>query len=170
MELNAFDRELISALQDGLPLAPRPYQLIAQRMGAREADVMERLRALTRQGVINRFGVVVRHHEVGYRANAMAVWDVPDGWVTEAGNKLAALPFVSLSYRRPRQLPDWPYNLFCMIHGRQRGAVEQLISQAADQAGLTDRPGAVLFSGRRFKQRGARYLEPSVRASMLEPI
>lgn len=168
MDLSPFDGQLIAALQDGLPLAPRPYELIAQRMGTSEAEVMERIQHLIGQGVINRFGVIVRHHEVGYRANAMAVWDVPDQDVTEAGHKLATLDFVTLSYRRPRRLPDWPYNLFCMIHGRQRGAVEELVTRAADLAGLSDRPGAVLFSQRRFKQRGARYPKAPMPAMVAE--
>jgi DNA-binding Lrp family transcriptional regulator len=120
--------------------------------------VIAGLRRLIDDGVIKRFGVIVRHRELGYRANAMVVWDVPEERVSEAGRKLADLPFVTLCYRRPRRLPVWPYNLFCMIHGRERGAVEALVETASAAAGLNGLTRAVLFSRRRFKQRGARYV------------
>ena len=87
----------------------------------------------------------------------MVVWDVPDLRIGDAGRILAVLPFVTLCYRRPRRPPVWPYNLFCMIHGRDRGTVEALVDQASAAAGLEDLPRAVLFSRRAFKQRGARY-------------
>ena len=158
MELSERDRQLLAAIQDGLPLAPRPYAAIGERIGIGEAEVIAGLRRLIDDGVIKRFGVIVRHRELGYRANAMAVWDVPDARVGDAGRTLAALPFVTLCYRRPRRPPVWPYNLFCMIHGRDRGAVEALVDQASAAAGLEDLPRAVLFSRRAFKQRGARYM------------
>jgi DNA-binding Lrp family transcriptional regulator len=125
-----------------------------------EAEVIARLRRLIEGGVIRRFGVIVRHHELGYRANAMVVWDVPDARVGDAGRTLAGLPFVTLCYRRPRRLPLWPYNMFCMIHGRDRSTVETLVEQTTATAGLEGLPRAVLFSRRRFKQRGARYAAP----------
>ena len=87
----------------------------------------------------------------------MTVWDVPDGAVGEAGRRLSALDFVTLCYRRPRRLPDWPYNLFAMIHGRDRTTVEGLVDRATAEAGLSTCPRSILFSRRRFKQRGARY-------------
>jgi siroheme decarboxylase len=157
MELNERDRRLIAAIQDGLPLAPRPYAAIGEKIGIGEAEVIAGLRRLIDDGVIKRFGVIVRHRELGYRANAMVVWDVPDALVADAGRVLAALPFVTLCYRRPRRPPAWPYNLFCMIHGREREAVLDLVEDATAAAGLDGLPRAVLFSRRQFKQRGARY-------------
>jgi hypothetical protein len=100
---------------------------------------------------------VVSHRALGYRANAMVVWDVPDDRVDDCGRRLAALAFVTLSYRRPRRLPDWPYNLFAMIHGKDRAQVRGEIEAATRAAGLDGCGRAVLFSRRCFKQRGARY-------------
>ena len=99
----------------------------------------------------------MRHHELGYRANAMTVWDVPDDQSGQAGRALRALPYVTLCYRRPRHRPVWPYNLFAMIHGKDRGEVERQIAAASRHAGIDELPRAVLFSRRRFKQRGARF-------------
>lgn len=157
MGLTAQDRRLLGAIEEGLPLVPAPYAAIAERLGTSEEDVLHRLAALAEDGTIRRFGVVVRHRQLGYRANAMVVWDVPDAGLGEAGRRLAALPFVTLCYRRPRRPPAWPYNLFTMIHGRERAAVEAQVEAAAAAADLAGVPREILFSGRCFKQRGARY-------------
>ncbi|HEY0634384.1 MAG TPA: AsnC family protein [Gammaproteobacteria bacterium] len=151
------DQPLIEAIQHGLPLVPHPYAAIAAQLGWSEAAVMQRLAQLQQCGIIKRLGVVVRHRELGYRANAMVVWDVPDEEVAELGRCLSGFPFVTLCYRRPRHLPQWPYNLFCMIHGRDREAVQEKLRLIIASCGLEDIPKAVLFSRRRFKQRGAIY-------------
>lgn len=155
--MTPFDRRLLAALERGLAFAPQPYAQLAESLGVGEALVLERLRALQDDGTISRFGVVVRHHELGFRANAMVVWDVPDQRVEAAGRVLAELPFVTLCYRRPRRPPRWRYNLFCMIHGLDRQEVRRQAGEAGTRAGLGDCACDLLFSGRRFKQRGARY-------------
>ena len=157
MTPDATDRRLLHAIADGLPLTPRPFETLAGELGVGEDEVLERLQRLIDGGVITRFGVVVRHRELGYLANAMAVWDVPDGAVESIGEKVRTLSFVTLCYQRPRRLPDWPYNLFCMVHGRDRAIVRQQIREINDACGLGTQPQDVLFSLRRFKQCGAHY-------------
>ncbi|MFM9842329.1 MAG: AsnC family protein [Dongiaceae bacterium] len=157
MVISEKDRDLLQALSAGLPLDPRPYAKLGEPLGLTEEEVIGSLRHLITAGVIKRFGVIVRHRELGYRANGMAVWDVPDEFVSEAGRRLAALDFVTLCYRRPRALPDWPYNLFCMIHGRTRSDVKTQVRQAAEAAAIDAVPQAILFSTACFKQRGARF-------------
>ncbi len=151
------EARLIEALQRGLPLVPRPYAALAARVGLTETGVIELIQSLQNEAVIKRFGVIVRHHELGYCANAMVVWNVPDRQVTELGTRIARLDYVTLCYRRARSLPQWPYNLYCMIHGRDRMRVRERISELIDTCGLQGVPHEVLFSCRRFKQRGARY-------------
>lgn len=155
--LGETDLRLIGAIQGGLPLSPRPFAELAERLGLEEIEVIERLRRLQERGVIKRMGLVVRHHELGYAANAMVVWDVPNAEVGELGRCLSKFEFVTLCYRRPRQGRDWPYNLFCMIHGRDRDEVRAKVRQIVQCCGLEDVPHALLFSVRRFKQRGAHY-------------
>jgi len=151
------DLALVQAVQDGLPLVPRPYAAIGERIGLAEPEVRLRLARLLERGDIRRLGVVVRHRELGYRANAMVVWDIPNERVAELGRAIGAQPFVTLCYRRPRRLPQWPYNLFCMIHGRSRDRVLLNLEQLVECCGLQDIGHRVLFSRRRFKQCGARY-------------
>src|SRR6185369_6022587 len=154
--LAADERRLMAALQDGLALVPRPFLRLAAEAGMGEADVMGILAQWLDYGILKRFGVVVLHHELGYRANAMCVWDVPDERADDLGLLLAAEHGVNLCYRR-RRAKGWPYNLYCMIHGRHRLEVEARLAELAGDCGLAAYSGAVLFSRRRFKQRGARY-------------
>ena len=150
-------RALIEAIQGGLPLVARPYAAIAERLGVSEREVIRSIQTLLEQGVIKRLGVVVRHYELGYDANAMVVWDIPDARIGEIGRRLGGVPYVTLCYRRPRQLPQWPYNLFTMIHGRDRAEVLARVDELVCSVGLEAVAHQVLFSRRRFKQRGACY-------------
>ncbi len=151
------DADLIAAIQLGLPLVERPYRAIGERIGLDERGVIERIAAMQRAGIIKRLGVIVRHRKLGYRANAMLVWDIPDERVDEVGRTLATVDCVTLCYQRPRRPPDWPYNLFCMIHGKDRREVLSCIDELIDELALNGLGHDVLFSRRCFKQRGAMY-------------
>lgn len=151
------DLELFRVLQEGLPLESRPYAAIGARVGYNESEVIARLHEWRQSGLIKRLGVIVRHRRLGYRANAMVVWDVPDAEVSRVAGHICQYRFVTLCYRRPRKGNEWPYNLFCMIHGQDRPRVELQIRQLINECEMGDWPTATLFSTRCFKQRGARY-------------
>ncbi len=156
---------LLQSVQSGLPLVHRPYAELGQRVGLSETEVIQALAEWAASGIIKRTGVVVRHRSLGYDANAMVVWDVPDERVGDVGRRMSAFDFVTLCYRRPRQGEAWPYNLFCMIHGKDRASVTAQIELLAASCGLTDVPRDVLFSRRCFKQRGARYAARAIAES-----
>jgi len=151
------ESRLIAAIQSGLPLVERPFAAVGETVAMLETEVIDGVKKLFRLGVIKRMGVVVRHHELGYRANAMVVWDIPDEEVSQLGSCLGKLEFVTLCYRRPRRLPAWRYNLFCMIHGHDREEVLARVEEMRQGCGLQHVACEVLFSTRRFKQCGARY-------------
>ena len=151
------DQILIEAIQDGLPLVARPYAEIGQRIGMEEEEVINRLKQLLNQGVIRRMGIVIKHRKLGYVANAMVVWDIPDEQESEIGQCFSQVGFITLCYLRPRCLPQWPYNLFCMIHGKSRDTVLDQIDWLRNEYHLEGTPHEVLFSRRCFKQRGAIY-------------
>jgi DNA-binding Lrp family transcriptional regulator len=151
------DYALAGALEIGLDLTTRPFANLAARCGLAEPECRRRLGRLQELGVARRFGVVVRHRELGYTANAMVVWDVPEARVDDIGRRLAGESAVTLCYQRPRQPPDWPYNLFAMLHGRDRSGVLAELAAMRARLDLEDIPCQPLFSRRRFKQCGARY-------------
>jgi DNA-binding Lrp family transcriptional regulator len=137
-------------------MVDRPYQAWGETLGVAGAHVQTALARWLREGTLRRFGAVVRHHEAGFRHNAMTVFDVGDEAVDACGDALAAQRGVTLAYRRERA-EGWPYNLYCMVHGRERADVESAISAAIVRSGLAACPRAVLFSRRRYKQAGGRY-------------
>lgn len=157
MDISNEDLSLIEVICGGLPLAARPYQLLGQRIGMDEDEVIGRLQGLIDGGVIRRFGVIVQHRRLGYTANGMSVWNVPDERVREVGELMGRIPYVTLCYSRPRHLPDWPYNLFAMVHGAAREKVLEQVEEIAERLDLKHVQRDVLFSRRQFKQCGARY-------------
>lgn len=160
MALSEDRRRLVAALGRGLPLTRRPYRDLGRDIGIAEEAVIAALGEMLDDGLLKRLGIVVHHHQLGYRANAMVVWDIPDAAVAEVGRRFSAFDFVTLCYRRQRRPPEWPYNLFCMVHGRQRTRVLAQVEELAAACDLADAPRQVLFSSRRFKQRGAIYGDP----------
>lgn len=144
-------------LERGLAHTLTPYALLAEQINASESDVIEQIKQWKQQGLIKRFGMVVKHRQLGYTANAMVVWDIDDQHVDKIAGQLSKRCEVSLCYRRPRRLPSWPYNLFCMIHGKNRDAVKQQIKDITQQLNLQQVEKDILFSTKAFKQHGARY-------------
>jgi DNA-binding Lrp family transcriptional regulator len=157
--IDSIDRSIIQATQGGLPLCREPYAAIADVVGISTEDVMRRMQRMRAAGVIRRIGVVPNHYRLGYTANGMSVWDVIDDAISDAGRKIGALPFVSHCYHRPRHLPDWPYNLFAMVHGRRRGDVEAMVEVIGGMLGADSRAHEVLYSTRILKKTGLRLLD-----------
>lgn len=162
LPLDSRDRDLVRALEPGLEPETRPFAALGRRAALCEASVLARLAEWQKRGAISRFGLVVHHRSVGFDANAMCVWDVPDDLADAAGLALARERGVTLAYRRARAA-GWPYNLYAMIHGRDRAVVAARRDAIAASTGLDRHPHAVLFSTRAFKQRGARYGAPRAR-------
>ena len=156
LQIDAIDRRIVAATQGGLPLCNRPYTAVAEDLGLEPAEVVDRLRRLQALGAIRRIGAVPNHYALGYRANGMSVWDVEDAQVSELGQRVGALDFVTHCYRRPRHRPDWPYNLFAMVHGPDRAEVEGKVDRIAGLLGAASRGHDVLYSTKILKKTGLR--------------
>ena len=151
------ERRLVARVAAGLPLVADPYGELAGELGLTRDAVLGALQRMLDDGRIRRIGAVVRHRKLGFEANAMAVWDVPEDRAGGIGRALAADPAVTLCYRRARTLPDWPYNLYCMVHGRSHAWTVEEVRRLAGEQRLDGYPSATLFSTRCFAQRAARY-------------
>lgn len=156
MPLDDTDRALVRATQAGLPLVPRPYHAIADDLGLDVEEVKARFESLLAAGAIRRIGAVPNHYALGYTANGMTVWDLADQRIDELGEQVGRLEFVSHCYRRPRRLPDWPYNLFAMVHGRSRDEVEAKVAVIATLVASACRAHDVLYSTQILKKTGLR--------------
>lgn len=156
LPLSDFDRALIAATQTGLPLVARPYEAVAAALGVPGGVVRERLAQMLQQGLVRRIGAVPNHYRLGFTANGMTVWDVDDDAVDALGERIGALPGVSHCYRRPRRLPQWRYNLFAMLHGQGREAVEQQALQIREMLGGACHAHEILYSTAILKKTGLR--------------
>lgn len=154
--LDATDRAIIEALQEGLPLVPTPYAQVAGKLGLSEELLTDRLQAMKDNGVIRRIAAAPNHYKLGMTANGMTVWDVRDDRVAELGAIVGALPFVTHCYERPRALPDWPYNLFAMVHGTTRDEVDAKRARIAEILAPALGASDVLLSKRILKKTGLR--------------
>ncbi|MFN4266755.1 MAG: Lrp/AsnC family transcriptional regulator [Aquabacterium sp.] len=157
----AQDQALAAAMEYGMPLMAKPYQAWGQLSGRAPSAVMDTLSQWVDDGTLRRLGVIVRHHELGVQANAMTVFDVPDHELSHWGPRLAQQEGITLCYARQRDT-GWPYNLYCMVHGRSEIETRLRIEAARHGAGLQGHEHAVLFSTQRFKQTGGRYFRASV--------
>ncbi len=163
------DRAIIVATQGGLPLVARPYHQLAEQLQISPELLMQRMRQMQESGIIRRIGVVPNHYALGYRANGMSVWDVPDEMIDSLGKRVGNLPFVSHCYRRPRHLPQWPYNLFAMVHGKTRDEVEAQVAQIALLLGEQVRAHEILYSTRILKKTGLRLKKEAMPRSTTQP-
>ena len=154
--MNALDEKIVRATQAGLPLVPEPYREIARRIGVEPQEVISRIKTMLADGRVRRIGAVPNHYALGYTANAMSVWDVADGEADRLGAAVGALPFVSHCYRRPRRLPDWPYNLFAMVHGRNRRETDGRVEAIRRLLGSALKASETLYSVRILKKTGLR--------------
>ena len=154
--LDDLDRKIVQSTQAGLPLVSRPYHQIADELGTSAEIVMTRVQQMLAHGVIRRIGAVPNHYTLGFRGNGMSVWDVDDELAMEYGRRIGELDFVSHAYRRPRYLPEWRYNLFAMVHGKDRAEVMEKVAQIAAMLGSDNRAHEVLFSTRILKKTGLR--------------
>ena len=156
LPIDPVDRGIIVATQGGLPLTPMPYHAVARQLGLQAEEVMQRMQRMLETGVIRRIGAVPNHYALGYQANGMSVWEVAEAQIDELGQRVGQLEFVSHCYRRPQHLPDWPYNLFAMVHGHDRAVVEEKVRRIAEVLGDAARSREILYSTRILKKTGLR--------------
>jgi siroheme decarboxylase len=155
------DRAAIRALQEDVPLTPRPFDLWGRQVGLSYRELLERAYDLQRRKIMRRFSAVLYHRKAGFRANAMGVWNVPDERIDEVGNAFAQYQAVSHCYQRP-VYEDWPYALFSMVHGRTEEECEAVLDAMAAETGITERLS--LYSTREYKKTRVRYFTPEMDA------
>lgn len=149
------DKQIIRELQEGLPLVSRPYQVLAKKLNMSEEELLTRVKDFIDRGIIRRFGAAVRHQDLGYVANAMVVWQVPEERIEEVGRLMATFGEVSHCYQRPARLPDWPYNLFTVVHGQTHEDCCEIAARLSRASGITNY--RLLFSVAELKKGSMKY-------------
>lgn len=154
LPLGEEERAVIRVLQGDIPICKRPFQVIGQELGIPEGRLISLVRRMKESGIIRRFGATLRHQRVGYRANAMSAWKVPPDKVDEVGRMLAALPQVTHCYERQAS-PQWPYNIYAMIHCRDEKTCEDIARLISRRTGIEDY--ILLFSSHENKKESMQY-------------
>jgi DNA-binding Lrp family transcriptional regulator len=149
------DKEIVRVLQEGIPLVSRPYQALAGQLDMSEDQLLETIEDFLQRGIIRRFGAAVKHQDLGYVANAMIVWQVPEERIEEVGGIMAGFQEVTHCYQRPAFPPDWPHNLFTMVHGRKRENCQEIASRLARASGIDSY--RMIFSTAELKKSGMKY-------------
>lgn len=152
--MEGIDKRALSCLDGEFPVCSRPFQVLAAEAGLTELQLLTTMEVLTDRGAVRRFGAALRHRTLGFTANAMVVWQVPDNRIEEIGSMLAQFPEITHCYHR-RPAPDWPYNLYTMIHATSRAECQRIIDRAAQAAGQDQY--LVLFSTEELKKTSLKY-------------
>ncbi len=149
-------RQLINALQGGLPICAQPYSEVARQLGLSEDALLKLLEEMLDEGTIRRVGLVPNHYALGYNYNIMSVWDIEDSQIQRMGKAVGELSFVSHCYQRPRCLPDWPFNLFAMVHGKSEAESQRKLVNIEQLLGDSNRGYSQLISKKILKKSGLR--------------
>lgn len=154
MALSELDKQIVKELQAGLPLVKKPFEVLARRVGISEEEFIARIHAIQQQGIMRRIGAALRHRSVGFVANAMIVWYVPEEKIEDVGKLMAGLPEVTHCYQR-KPAPDWPYNFYTMVHGHSCEECEKLAEKLASLSGVSEY--RLLFSVAELKKSSMKY-------------
>ena len=152
--IDELDKKIISLIQGDLPLDPRPFAVMAARIGITEDEFVDRVKAMKEGGIIRRFGATLYHQEAGYSSNAMVAWLVPDDRIEDVGKMMATYREVTHCYQR-RPQKDWKYNIYSMVHGDTRDECIRAAKHISRQTGIDEY--AVLFSEKEFKKTSMQY-------------
>ncbi|PMP97304.1 MAG: Lrp/AsnC family transcriptional regulator [Thermodesulfobacterium geofontis] len=148
------EKKVLKYLIEGIPITKRPFLEIAKKTGLKEEDVLEIIKNLLKKKVIRRIGTTLRHNLAGIKGNAMVAWKVPEEKVEEIGRYLSKLPYVSHCYVR-KTYREWNYNLYTMIHGKNKSEVKKRIRKISEEIHLTEYQ--ILFTKKEIVRKHAKY-------------
>ncbi|HBT79729.1 MAG TPA: Lrp/AsnC family transcriptional regulator [Selenomonas sp.] len=148
------EKAVVRALQGDFPLVADPYAQLAESVGLTKEDFLATVKSMQDEKKIRKMGAVLAHRNVGFKANVLVAWAVPQERLEEVARVMVDSPSVSHCYDR-NTAPDWPYNFYTMVHGHSREECEQIVQQLADAAGVQDRQ--MLFTKKEWKKQSMRY-------------
>jgi DNA-binding Lrp family transcriptional regulator len=153
-EISELDKRIVRALQGDFPLVAEPYKTLAEQVGVSEETFLERVQAMRDSRKIRKMGAVLRHREVGFTANVLVAWEVPADRLDTIAQQMAASPAVSHCYDR-NTAPDWPYNLYTMVHGHSREECEHVVAELGEACQVSKH--VMLYSRREWKKTAMKY-------------
>ncbi len=151
------DKLIIKHTQYDLPIVKRPFDEIAKKLNINVDYLLNMLSKYKENGIIRRFSGLLHHRNAGFNANGMSVWEVPEDKIEDYGTLMSSFRAVTHCYERTIN-EHWKYNLFCMIHGKTKEDVYEVIKCIENDIG-TNLSHKILFSSKEFKKVRLRYFE-----------
>jgi len=161
IELTLEHIAVIKELQKDIEVVSEPFKKATEKLGLSYERFFELANELKESGVMRRFATILNHRKAGFGANAMSVWAVPEEDGEKIGKEMAEFSAVSHCYLRP-SYPNWPYNLFAMVHAKTQEECDTLIEEMAKESGLTKY--GKLYSTVEFKKQRLVYFDDAFKA------
>ena len=158
--MDEIDQQLLARIEKGIALTPEPFNEIARELGITQKEVIARLTKLKEEGVIRKFGASIKPNNIGFSANALVAWKVPADRIREIGSQLSNLSDISHCYERKTVSGRWEYNLYTVMHARERQNIQSLVNQISAGMGINDYK--ILYSTRDLKRTKFRTNNPDV--------
>ena len=153
-ELNELDKRIVRVLQGEFPLVAEPYKTLAEQVGVSEETFLERVEAMQATKKIRKMGAVLCHREVGFKANVLVAWEVPEERLDAIARHMAASASVTHCYDR-NTAPNWPYNLYTMVHGHSREECERVVEKLGEECKVSKH--VMLYSKHEWKKTAMKY-------------
>ena len=148
--MDEIDHKILVQMEKGIALTREPFDEIAPQLGITQQEVIMRLTKLKAEGVIRRFGASIKPNNIGFSANALVAWKVPPNRIKEVGVYLSSLPQISHCYERKAVPERWEYNLYTVMHARERDGVQFMVNQISTAVSLSEYK--ILYSKRDLKR------------------
>ncbi len=104
--MDSLDRTIVDALQQGFPVAERPFRDAGALLGIGEDVLIARIGELLERGVLTRFGPLYQAERLG-GAYALAAMRVPQADFERVAQAVNALPEVAHNYERDHEFNMW---------------------------------------------------------------
>ncbi len=152
--LSKLDKDIISLISQDIPLVKEPFKDLSLKLGIKQEILLKRLKFYKNKNLLRKFCASLNHRKIGFRYNAMAVWNISDKLIAQAGRIVASFGQVSHCYQREKA-DGWNYNLYSMIHGRLKKDCLGLVREISGKINCQDYQ--VLFSSQEYKKTAVRY-------------
>jgi DNA-binding Lrp family transcriptional regulator len=140
------DLTLLDALQDDLPLTPRPWAALGTRLGVPEEEVLERLGRMHDLGIVRAISPILDSHRLGLTATTLIALPVPVERISDVAAIISGYPEVSHNFQR-----DNTYTVWFTLTAESKERLGELLSEILERTGIPERDILNLSTVRKFK-------------------
>ncbi|WP_347491074.1 siroheme decarboxylase subunit alpha [Desulfoscipio sp. XC116] len=132
MSVDRIDKQLLNIIQSNFPVTERPYDMIGQKLGISEQNVLERLQRLRQAGIIRRLGGLFDSRKIGYTGTLCAM-QVPEKDIDRVAQIINSYPGITHNYLRNHR-----YNMWFTLLAQTEQHIEGVLNEIRQKTGLTD--------------------------------